>query len=365
MCMDHALLAEDPAPTAEADPAVEAFAQKLMATANGAASALMISIGHRTGLFDAMAGAGRLDSPTLAARAGLDERYVREWLGAMATARIVEIDPDGTRFALPDAHAALLASDAPMSLANVFQFIAVLGGVETGIVECFRRGGGLSYDAYDRFHEVMAAESDQTAVAALAPHILPLVPGLSDRLQRGIAVADIGCGEGRALLLLAALFPASRFTGYDLCADTIERARTDAAAKGLANVAFEQVDATRLPEGAFDCIFTFDAIHDQAHPDRVLANIRRALNPGGVYIMQEIDAQTGVANNLDHPMGPWVYTISCMHCMSVSLGQGGQGLGAAWGEQLAADHLAAAGFGRVERQRLPHDPLNLYFVARA
>ena len=328
-------------------------------------TAMMISIGHRTGLWEALGRTGATDSPGLARAAGLDERYVREWLAAMASARIVHFDRSTRLFELPQAHAALLGRDAPSgNMAAMFQFIAVLGGVESRIVDCFRTGGGVPYGAFDRFHEVMAEESAQTVVAALENHILPLVPGLAGRLESGLDVADIGCGSGRAINHLAALFPRSRFTGYDLCEDAIAAARADSARLGLANVRFEARDVATLDEERFDLVFTFDAVHDQAQPATVLANIRGLLRPGGVYLMQDIDAATDLADNLDHPLAPWVYTISCMHCMTVSLAQGGAGLGAAWGEQLALAMLKDAGFRDVQTHRLPHDITNIYYVCK-
>jgi SAM-dependent methyltransferase len=309
---------------------------------------------------------GPATSAQLAERAHLEERYVREWLGAMVTSGIAALDRSSRLYHLPAAHAALLGRDAASgNMAGMFQFVPVMGAVESRIVECFHSGGGVPYDAYERFHDVMAEESAQTTVAAIEDSIVPLVPGLAARLEGGIAVADIGCGQGKALNRLAALYPASRFTGFDLCADTVAVARAEAMALGLSNVEFEQRDATHLaPGGGYDLIFTFDAVHDQAHPAAVLANIRRLLNPGGVYIMQDVDARSDVADNLDHPLGPFVYAISCMHCMSVSLAQGGAGLGAAWGEELAAAMLKDAGFTSVEAARLDHDIMNIYFVCR-
>lgn len=342
------------------------FAQRLLTIANHATTALMLSVGHRTGLFEALADGEAVTSAELARVAGLDERYVREWAAAMATGGIVDLDPATHRFRLPADHAAFLGRQAPEgNMAAMFQFVAVLGGVESRIVDCFRTGGGVPYEAFDRFHEVMAEESDQTVVAALEDAIIPLVPGLSAELERGIDVADIGCGSGRALNRLAALYPNSRFTGYDLGAAAIATAKREAAAAGLANVQFVATDATGLPgEAAFDLIFTFDAVHDQAKPAIVLQNIRRLLKPGGVYLMQDIDARTDVADNMDRPLAPFIYAISCMHCMTVSLAQGGDGLGAAWGEELAVSMLKDAGFRDIETHRLEHDIMNLYFVCR-
>jgi ubiquinone/menaquinone biosynthesis C-methylase UbiE len=345
----------------------EAFAAKMVGTLNGAAVALMTSVGHRTGLFDAMANPSPATSTEIATAAGLSERYVREWLGAMVTGGVVEHDPDANTYTLPPEHAACLTRAArPNNIAQSMQWVAVLGSVEDEVVAAFAHGRGVPYSAYDRFHEVMAAESDQTTVAGLEAHIIPSVPGLPLKLAAGITVLDIGCGSGRALMRLAELFPASWFVGYDFSEEAISAARQEARQRGLKNVRFEVRDVARWDEpAAFDLITAFDAIHDQANPAAVLKNIRRALKPGGVFLMQDIKASSHVCRNADLPLGPFVYTVSCMHCMSVSLAGGGAGLGAAWGKELALEMLAEAGFGAVSVDSLPHDMLNLYFTARA
>ena len=345
---------------------VEAFVERMLTILNDGALVLMTSIGHRTGLFDTMATLPAATSTGISQAAGLNERYVREWLAAMVTGGIVDYDPAARTYCLPPEHAAWLTRAAsPNNLAVTAQLLPVLAAAEDGIVAAFHGGGGLPYAAYGRFHDVMAEDSGQTVVAALIDGILPLVPGLTDALDRGIDVLDLGCGQGRALILMAQTFPNSRFTGYDLSHEAIATARAEAKKLGLANVEFVAADATHLPgDGRFDLIFTFDAVHDQAHPAIVLANIRRLLKPGGVYLMQDIDSATDVAENINRPLAPFIYTISCMHCMTVSLAQGGEGLGAAWGEQLALAMLKDAGFSEVETHRLEHDIMNLYYVCR-
>src|SRR5262245_21045969 len=346
---------------------VEAFGQKMLDTFNGAGLALMTSIGHRTGLFDVMARLPAAGSAAIAREAGLSERYVREWLGAMVTGGVVEYDEKADTYRLPPEHAVSLARGAgPSNAAVTAQWVAVLGTVEDHVVEAFRHGRGVPYSAYHRFHEVMAAESDQTAVAALAEHILPLVPGLTDRLTKGIDVLDVGCGSGRALLRMAELYPASRFAGFDLSEEGIGSARAEAARRGLRNASFQVADVAALgAEGDYDLVTAFDAIHDQARPDAVLRNIARALRPGGVFLMQDIAAASHLHGNREHPLGPFLYTISCMHCMSVSLANGGPGLGAVWGKELALRMLREAGFRQVRVESLPHDILNYYYVATA
>jgi SAM-dependent methyltransferase len=344
----------------------EAFAERMLGVLNEGAIALMTSIGHRTGLFDAMSGLTPSTSEQIADVANLNERYVREWLGAMTVGRIVEHDPEDGTYYLPPEHAAWLTRAAtPDNIAVTAQFIPLMGSVEDGIVESFRQGGGLPYSAFLRFHEVMAEDSGQTVVAALFDHVLPLVDGLTGRLKSGIDVLDVGSGSGRALNLMARAFPNSRFVGYDFSEEAIARARAEAREHGAANVRFEVKDAAKLAEvESYDLITTFDAIHDQAEPAKVLKGIHDALRPDGVYLMQDIAGSSHVHNNLDHPIGPFLYTISTTHCTTVSLSQGGEGLGTMWGEEKAKEMLREAGFESVEVEQLPHDFTNSYFIVR-
>jgi 2-polyprenyl-3-methyl-5-hydroxy-6-metoxy-1,4-benzoquinol methylase len=344
----------------------EEFAERMLGVLNDGALALMTSIGHRTGLFDAMAGLVPSTSEQIASAANLNERYVREWLAAMVTGGIVEHDPEGGTYRLPPEHAAFLTRAAtPDNIAVTAQFIPVLACVEDRIVKSFKNGGGVPYSAYTRFHEVMAEDSGQTVVAALTDYILPLVPGLTGLLEAGIDVLDVGCGSGRALDLMARKFPESRFVGYDFSEEAIARARAAAQEHGTTNVRFEVKDVATLDEEArYNLITTFDAIHDQSKPAKVLERIAAALRDDGVYLMQDIAGSSHLHNNLDHPLGPFMYTVSTMHCMTVSLAQGGAGLGTMWGEEKAKEMLREAGFGEVEVERLPHDIANSYFVAR-
>ncbi|MBF2085303.1 class I SAM-dependent methyltransferase [Thermoleptolyngbya sp. C42_A2020_037] len=344
----------------------EAFAETLVGTLNSGALALMVSIGHRTELFDTLAELPPATSQQIADTAGLNERYVREWLGAMVTGRVVDYDSSTKTYSLPAEHAAFLTRAAGSDNIAVFaQYIPLLGAVEDAVLECFYKGGGVPYSAYKRFHAVMAEDSGQSVVSALFDHVLPLVPGLMEDLERGIDVLDVGCGSGRALIHMAQAYPNSRFTGYDFSAEAIAIANASAQRSLLSNVQFQVQDAAQLEEGdRYDFITTFDAVHDQAHPDRVLRNIHRALRSTGTYLMQDIHAATDVGGNLEHPVGTLLYTISCLHCMSVSLAYGGMGLGAMWGQEKALQMLAEAGFETVEIKRLAHDFQNDYYIVR-
>ncbi len=340
----------------------EAFAGRMLGVLNEGAIAIMTSIGHRTGLFDAMAGLPYSTSTEIAVAANLDERYVREWLGAMTVGGIVEHDPEGETYYLPREHAAFLTRAASAdNIAVIAQFVSVLGEVEDRMVEVFREGGGVPYSEYPRFHEVMAETTEQSVVAVLVGQILPLAPGLTERLERGIDVLDVGTGSGGAMNLLAHAFPNSRFTGYDFSEEVIERA--EAGKNGAKNVHFEVKDVATLHDiEKYDLITTFDAVHDQAAPAAVLSGISKALRPDGVYLMVDIAGSSHVHNNMDHPLGPYLYTISTMHCTTVSLAQGGAGLGTMWGEEMAKEMLAEAGFTNVEVKNLPEDFVNSYYI---
>lgn len=341
---------------------MDAFADKYVTMLSGGMVALMVSVGHRTGLFDAMADGAPRTSDDLAQQAGLNERYVREWLGAMLVGGIVERDPHTNTYRLPPEHAHWLTRQSPSANLAVFaQYLPLLGQVEDRIIDCFHNGGGVPYDAYARFHDVMAEDSGQSIVPILLDQAIPLMPGLHEQLLEGIDVLDVGCGKGRALIELARAYPQSFFVGYDLNEAPLKEAR--ALAADLPNIRFEQRDLTNWNEPhAFDWILALDAIHDQARPDKVLRAIRHALRPGGRFFMQDIDASTEPSDNIDHPLGAFIYTVSCMHCMTVSLAQGGLGLGAAWGVQLAETMLKEAGFSGIHIHRFPHDAQNAYFV---
>ena len=348
-------------------PKAEAFAGRLLRGLNDGALCLMMSVGHRTGLFDVMSASPPATSAEIASRAGLNERYVREWLGAMVTGGVVDVEPATLRFSLPAEHAASLTRAAGADNMAVFtQYISILGGVEDDIVECFEKGGGVPYSRFNRFHDVMAEDSGQSVLSSLESHILPLVPGLTARLIHGIRMLDAGCGRGKILNQLAALYPRSRFVGLDLSADAIAYARREASHAGRDNVEFGTADLTRFDETAepeaFDLITTFDAIHDQAQPLNVLKGIHRALRPDGVYVMQDISGTSHVHKDVDHPIGTFLYAVSCMHCMTVSLAQGGEGVGAMWGEEKTREYLTKAGFRSITTHRLAHDIQNNWYV---
>ncbi|MBW0013488.1 class I SAM-dependent methyltransferase [Mycobacterium sp.] len=341
----------------------------MIAAIDGASLSILLSIGHQTGLLDTMAGLPPATSTQIAEAAGLNERYVREWLAGMTTGRVVDYEPDTATYSLPAHRAGVLTRAAgPDNLALVALFIPQLGEVEQKIIGCFRAGGGLQYSEFPRFHRLMAEQSGAVFDAALVDVVLPLVDGLVERLRSGIDVADFGCGSGHAINVMAQAFPASRFTGIDFSEEAIATGVQEAARLGLTNATFESHNLAELDQASkkevYDVITVFDAIHDQAQPARVLQNIHRALRPGGVFLMADIKASSRLEDNVDVPMSTYLYTVSLMHCMTVSLALDGAGLGAAWGTQLATAMLGDAGFGDIQVVEIESDPINNYYIAR-
>ncbi len=348
--------------TAQTDP--DAVVERLLQILDDGAICVLGSIGHEVGLFDTLASLPPATSAQIADAAGLDERYVREWLGGMTTARFVQYEPQDRTYQLSPDHAPFLTGASSDNLARMTRYVTMMGQVSSLVAEKFRTGGGLSYDDYPGFHALQAAESAAVNDASLLDTIIP-VAGETERLQRGIDVADVGCGEGHAVNLLARAYPRSTFVGYDFSDEALAAARAEAAAWGLGNARFETLDVADLDvESAYDLLLTFDAIHDQAQPGRVLANLRRALRPGGTYLMVDIKASSNLEENLEVPWATFLYAISTTHCMSVSLGQGGEGLGTVWGVQTAERMLHEAGFSDVVVHDLEEDPFNAYIVAR-
>ena len=350
----------------------EAFGNRMEELFNQMGLVLMLDIGHKTGLLDVLGGLPPATSGEIAQAAGLDERYLREWLGCLACAEVVEYVPETAMFALPAEHAVWLTRNrpgfAPGSgfpgadlLAETF---GILSEVQPLVTDCFRDGGGVPYSVYGRFHELMVRDRNAFFDRILRPSVLPLFPGWGKAMAGGAAVADFGCGSGHVLHLLAQAYPVSEFVGYDISPADIGRARTAASRLGLVNVRFHLADVAGLAlEGVYDYALAFDSIHDLAQPAQALRRVARSLKPGGALVMQEFAASSRLEENLDHPLGPWLYAQSVLYCMTVSLSQGGAGLGCMWGKERALALLAAAGFSEVAVRRTEADPYSDYFLA--
>ncbi len=352
------------------------FAKRMTEILNHGALNLAMAMGYKNRIFDVLEDLGRPATVAeIASAAGLDSRYLQEWLGVMATGRIVEIDnPAGEdTYFLPPEHAAFLTRRAAANLGVYTQEIPLLTACAMDAVNGgFLTGAGIPFSCYPDFQGFMAELSDAKHQEVLIDRFLPGVDKgrLLARLKAGIRVCDLGCGHGVAMNLMAAAFPTSTFTGIDNHGEAIGRAAGAAREMGLANTVYKVLDAATLNgkkefSRIFDYVCAFDAIHDQSHPLEVLRGIRFMLAPGGMFSMIDIKAGSRQADNLDHPLGPFLYTVSLMHCMPIGLNDHGMGLGMMWGREKAEALLRAAGFDHIEINEMDHDPFNLHYLCKA
>jgi ubiquinone/menaquinone biosynthesis C-methylase UbiE len=238
------------------------------------------------------------------------------------------------------------------------------------VLQGFKTGEGVAYNHYPKFQSFMSQLSNAKHRQVLVEKFLPSVDNgrLIKRMKSGIRVCDLGCAEGVAVRLMAEAFPQSQFVGIDISKDAIVEARRKARRQKQKNLEFMTLDAAFLKENAelkkcFDYVTAFDAIHDQTRPQDVLEGIYHILAAGGLFSMVDIAARSNLKDNLNHPMGPFLYTVSLMHCMPVGLVDGGSGLGMMWGREKAVEMLQNAGFQQVQVLEMPDDPFNLHYFA--
>jgi ubiquinone/menaquinone biosynthesis C-methylase UbiE len=355
----------------------DVFQDKLIDILNKGALNLAMGIGYRVGLFEAL---DSFDAPAsageIAQKAGLSQRYVQEWLGAMATGDIVALsksDEGKNLFFLPKGHADYLTKRAGNNNIGVYtQETPLLSACAfPNVVDDFTQGNGLPYSCYDHFHAFMSELADAKHHQVLVQTFLPSVDNgnLLEKLKSGIRVCDIGCGEGVALLLMAQAFPNSSFIGIDISKEAIHCGKEKIKSKNIHNADFLVKDAAALSAdnqygASFHYITAFDAIHDQTQPAAVLKSIRHILRSEGIFSMVDIAARTDMSENLNDPMGPFLYTVSLMHCMPVGLWNGGTGLGMMWGREKALQMLKDAGFSNVSVESIPEDTFNDHFLCR-
>ncbi|WP_320174315.1 class I SAM-dependent methyltransferase [Maridesulfovibrio sp.] len=350
----------------------EIFSNKMCDILNYGALNLAMGIGYEAGLFEVLA---NMDTPSscsvIAEEGGVSERYLREWLGVMVCGGIVEIHTDAQGqelFELPEEYVSFLCRSGGNSNLGVYtQEIPLLTDcAREGVLEGVKSGAGIPYERYPRFYSFMEQLADAKHRDVLVQTFLPSVLGgeIVRRMKKGISVCDIGCAEGVALEVMAQVFPASQFTGIDISEDSLNNGRNRVAQLGLKNITFQLQDAAGgdIDSVRFDYITAFDSIHDQTRPFEALCNIHKMLKPGGVFSMIDIKASSSVGENMDHPMGAFLYTVSLMHCMPVGLVDGGTGLGMMWGREKAVSMCREAGFSRVEVNDIPEDGFNSHYL---
>jgi 2-polyprenyl-3-methyl-5-hydroxy-6-metoxy-1,4-benzoquinol methylase len=330
--------------------AVQAFAGKVAGDLGLGHNSLQVYLGDRLGLWRALAGVRSATSQVLADRTGLAERYVREWLSAQAASGYVTYDPATRGFALPPAHALVLADDdSPAAMAGGFEVLAAVWASVDQLAHAYTTGEGIGWHEHDsrlfrgfeRFFRSLYRNS-------LTTEWLPGVKGLLERLEEGIEVLDVGCGTGAAVLMMAEAFPRSSFVGVDCHEESVHRANTAAAAAGVADRVVFVVQEASEYVGTYDLICFFDSLHDMGDPEGVLRHARQALAPGGVVMAVEPQAGDRLEDNL-HPLGLTWYASSAALCVPNSVSQGGTGLGSQAGPTRTLQVFTDAGYSRAER----------------
>ncbi len=337
---------------AQAQPsAAGKFAERTVEDIATAVRGSLSYIGDRLGIFKAMAAAGPVTVDELARKTGLSARYLREWLGAMTAAQYVQYTPDTHKFLLPPDHAAVLADEeSPLFLGGMFQILAPAAAMAPRVAQAFRDGKGVPQSEYpaDVF-EGICRSSAPNFKHQLVQQWIPAMPQAAAKLRDGGSALDVGCGWGLAPILIAKAFPKARVFGYDLHAPSIERARASAKAAGVADrVTFEVVDGAKIPANRFDFVSSFDVLHDSADPVAIMTSVRKALAPEGTYLVNEPNLSPRLEENINLP-GRMLYAVTTMYCMSVSLANGGAGIGADINESLLQKFAGKSGFSRFRR----------------
>jgi 2-polyprenyl-3-methyl-5-hydroxy-6-metoxy-1,4-benzoquinol methylase len=354
-------------PTRPSEEEVGLFAYRVWSYKQGELVSLMIHLGDRLGLYRAMVDAGPLSSHDLAARTGLHERWVREWLRGQGAAELLQWH-DHDRFELSAAAAAVLADED----GSLFFAAGAFGSPPApdfvdDLASAFRSGVGLPYDRQgpEGAHHTERMLGPWTRLA-LVPRILPALDGVVDKLESGASVADVGCGAGVALVAMARRFPRTRFHGFDISRHAIERAAELVADAGLDNVSLHQAGAEGLPAGpTFDLVLTFDCLHDMTDPTDTIAAIRGAIDAEGTWLVKDIRCTPAARDNLKNPMAAMLYGFSVTSCMSSAMSApGGAGLGTLGLHPALLEELsAAAGFTRFRTHDF-EEPANLYYEIR-
>lgn len=327
---------------------IEAFLDRFVGFVSGATTIGLLAIADRVGLLAWLGANEPGTADEIAEHASLDPRYVLEIMSGLAAAGVVEYDPATEIFTLPPEHALFLSSEgSPYYMGGWFDMIPEAMSRIDALAEVAREGGGIPFSEFGA-EAIRGIDRGNTPSQTifLISRWLPAVPGLIDRLEAGIRVADVGCGSGTVARLIADAYPASSVVGIDPSEKSLLEARKRGA--HLTNLSFVASSASDLADhGSFDLITTFDVVHDMSDPLGGMKGIRTALNEKGVYLMAEPNASSNLEDNLDD-RGAMLYGISTMHCLTQSLAEGGAGLGTAWGRQLAEDYAARAGFGGFE-----------------
>ncbi|HET9267171.1 MAG TPA: class I SAM-dependent methyltransferase [Vicinamibacterales bacterium] len=344
---------------------LESFVNRAVGDLASAYGGVMVSLGHKLGLYKTLAGAGPTSAEELAARTGCTERYVREWLNAQAAAGYVDYHAKSATYELTPEQATVLADeDSPLFIPPAWNVPASMWFDENKTLDAFRTGRGVAWGDHDaRMSCGVAAFYRNGYRASLVPQWLPALDGVVEKLEAGIEVADIGCGHGHSTVLMARAFPNSRFHGVDAHAASIEPARRNAAEAGVsARTTFEVSDAVHYANRQYGLICFFDCLHDLGDPEAAARHAAAVLAPGGTVMLVEPFAHDRTEQNLN-VVGRLYYAASTTICCAHAISEGGRlVLGAQAGEARLAEVFRTAGFAHF--RRAAETPFNLIFEAR-
>ncbi len=344
---------------------LDAFVGKMVGDLGAAMSAALVIVGDRLGLYKHMAEGGPLTPESLARRAGIAERYAREWLAAQAAAGYAAYDAASGCYALSPEQAMVFADEGgPAFMAGAFDIIAAMFRDEPKITQAFRSGEGVGWHEHDA---CLFRGTERFFRPGYAAHLvgawLPALDGVETKLERGARVADVGCGHGASTIVMAKAFPNARFFGFDYHAPSIERAKQAAAEAGVADrTEFAVAAAKTFPGTGYDLVTFFDCLHDMGDPVGTARHVREALAKDGSWMIVEPFAHDRVEDNLN-PVGRIYYAASTMICTPASLSQEvALGLGAQAGEARLREVVISGGLTRF--RRATETPFNLIFEAR-
>jgi SAM-dependent methyltransferase len=328
----------------------EAFLEVALADLAACYSGVMVSTGHRLGLYRELAGEGPVSSYELAARTGCEERYVREWLNSQVVGGYLVYHEESETYELPAEYVPVLADEeSPAFLPPAFEIPASLWFDQERLLDAFRTGDGISWGDHDeRLYCGVSVFYRNAYRASLVPEWLPALDGVVEKLERGARVADVGCGHGHSTVLMASAFERSRFVGFDTHDESLEAARANAEEAGVAErVDFQRADAASCAGSDFDLICFFDCLHDPGDPVGAARRAYEALADDGTLLVVEPFAGDSVPDNLG-PVGRLYYSASTAVCVPHSRSeQVGLALGAQAGPARLADVFRGAGFGSI------------------
>jgi len=330
---------------------LKSLAFRMLDEVGAAASGALVLLGDRLGLYQALVDHGPVTSEALAAKLGLHERYLREWLHAQAVSKYIDYDAATETFSICPEQAMVLANpESPVNMAGGYWGISALYAAEPKIADAFKTGAGLPWGEHSTCLFCGTARFFGPGYRAnLIEQWIPALEGVKEKLERGARVADVGCGHALTTRLMAKAFPNSQFVGIDVHQPSIDHAAEIAREEGLTNICFEQGSAQQFNGRDYDLVTLFDCLHDMGDPEGAVRAVAERLAPDGTLMVVEPQAGDSLSENMN-PVSRAFLSFSTMVCVPASLSQPGRAaLGAQAGEKKLTAVIQAGGFNHVRR----------------